>query len=119
MAKILMIEDSAFERGVIKNILSEAGYTDVSGADSAEKGLEMYKADKPDLVLLDLRLPGIDGLECLKQLKDINSDVKVIVVTIVGRKDSIDEATSLGVKAYVLKPVTKEKLIPEVEKALK
>lgn len=118
MVKILTIEDSVFERGAIKHILNENGYKDVLEADNAEKGIEIYESEKPDVVLLDLRLPGMDGLECLKKLKEINSDVKVVIVTIVGRKDSMDEAAKLGVSSYVLKPVTKNKLIPEIEKAL-
>ncbi len=118
MVKILIIEDSEFERGAIKNILNKNDYNDIVEAESAEKGLELYKSENPGIILLDLRLPGMDGLECLKKLKEINSGAKVIVVTIVGRKDSIDEAVRLGAKAYVLKPVTRDKLIPEIEKAL-
>ena len=118
MAKILLIEDSAFERKAIINMLKKSGYTENLEAEDGEKGLEMYKAEKPNLVLLDLRLPGMDGLEVFKELKKINSGVKVIVVTIVTRQESVDEATKLGAKAYIMKPVTEKKLIPEVKRVV-
>jgi len=118
MAKILTIEDSAFERKAIINILSKGGYTDVVEAEDAEQGLELYKTNKADLVLLDLRLPGMDGLECFKELKKIDANVKVIVVTIVTRQDAIDEATKLGAKAYITKPITEKKLLDQVKTVL-
>ena len=116
--KILTIEDSAFERKAILNILNKAGYDDVVEAEDAEQGLEKFKADKPDLVLLDLRLPGMDGLECFKELKKLDANVKVIVVTIVTRQESIDEANKLGAKGYIVKPITEAKLVGKVKEIL-
>jgi len=118
MAKILLIEDSAFERKAIINMLKKAGYSDFVEAEDGEKGLQAYKSEKPDLVLLDLRLPGMDGLETFKELKKADAGVKVIVVTIVTRQESVDEATKLGAKAYIMKPVTEQKLVPEVKKVV-
>ena len=113
--KILTIEDSAFERKAIIAILKKGGITDIVEAEDGEKGLEAYKNEKPDLVLLDLRLPGMDGLECFKKLKEIDPAVKVIVITIVTRQDSVDEANKLGVKGYIIKPITEEKLLPAIK----
>ena len=91
---------------------------DIIEAETGEEGLEKYKSEKPDLVLLDLRLPGMDGIECFKELKKINSGIKVIIVSIVTRKDSIDECMKLGAKAYLIKPVTQNKLIEPIKKVL-
>ena len=115
---ILSIEDSAFERKAIINILRKAGYTDVIEAETGEEGVEKYKSEKPDLVLLDLRLPGIDGIECFRQIKKIDPKVKLIVVSIVTRQESIDECMKLGAKAYVIKPITQSKLIEPIKKIL-
>ena len=118
MSKILLIEDSTFERKAIINILKKGGYSEFVEAEDAETGIEKYKSEKPALVLLDLRLPGMDGLECFAELKKIDKNVKVIVVTIVTRQESVDEATKLGAKAYIMKPVTALKILPEVEKVI-
>lgn len=118
MPKILIIEDSAFERKAISGMLKEAGYTDCVEAESGEIGLMKYDETKPDLVLLDLRMPGMSGMEVLNELKKRNSNVNVIIVSIIRKKETIDEALSVGVKAYVTKPVTSAKLILEVKKVL-
>lgn len=119
MGKILIIEDSAFERKAIINILGKEGYTEVEEAENGAEGLEKYQAAKADLVLLDLRLPGEPaGLDVFRELKKIDAGVKCIVVSIVRKEETVKEALDLGVKAYVMKPVTQEKLIPKVKEVL-
>ncbi len=118
MPKILIIEDSAFERKAISGMLKDAGYSDVIEAESGELGLKKFDEAKPDLVLLDLRMPGMSGMDVLAELKKKDNGVKVLIVSIIRKKETIDEALGLGVKAYVTKPVTSAKLVPEVKKAL-
>jgi len=118
MPKILIIEDSAFERKAIAGMLADAGYKDVMEAESGEIGLDRCKKERPDLVLLDLRMPGMPGMEVLEKIKKEDIDTKVIIVSIVRKKETISEALDLGVEAYITKPVTSTKLIPEVKKAL-
>jgi CheY-like chemotaxis protein len=118
MPKILIIEDSAFERKAISGMLKDAGYSDVLEAESGELGIKKFDETKPDLVLLDLRMPGMSGMDVLTELKKRNNSVKVLIVSIIRKKETIDEALGLGVKAYVTKPVTSAKLVPEVKKAL-
>ena len=75
MTKILTNEDSAFERKAIKNMLTKGGYNDVVEAETGEEGIEVYKKEKPDLVLLDLRLPGMDGIECFASITSGSSSI--------------------------------------------
>ena len=116
--KILTVDDSAFERKAIISILNKAGYDKIIEAEDGEKAVEIYPVEKPDLVLMDLRLPGMDGLECFKELKKINPTVKVIVVSIIAREDTMKEAKELGAKGYVIKPITEQKLITEIKKVM-
>ena len=119
MPKILTIEDSNFERKAIMNVLGKAGYTDIIEAATAEEGLKRYDEEKPELVLLDLRMPDVEiGIDILKKLVEINPSVNVIVISIVRDKETIDRCIELGAKAYINKPVTSERLIPEVKKVL-
>jgi len=119
MPKILTIEDSAFERNAIINVLSKAGYKDIIEAATAGEGLKRYGEEKPDLVLLDLRMPDVEiGIDTLKKLIKLRAQAKIIVVSIVRDKETIDECIKLGAKAYINKPVTEGKLIPEVKKVL-
>ncbi|MBT4824523.1 response regulator [Candidatus Woesearchaeota archaeon] len=119
MSKIMTIEDSAFERKAIINMLAKGNYKEVVEAETGEEGIELFKKEKPDLVLLDLRLPGMDGIECFKKLKKEDPRVKVIIVSIVTRQESVDECMKLGAKAYIMKPVTQKKLLDPIKTILK
>lgn len=117
--KILTIEDSAFERKAIRGILNKAGYTDIIEAESGEIGIEKFKVERPDLVLLDLGMPGMSGIEVLQRLKQIDPSVKVIIASIVRKRETIDETLQMGVQAYITKPITYGKLIPEIKKGFR
>lgn len=116
MPKILSIEDSEFERKTIKKILEKEGYTDVFFASNGEDGLKKFHEENPDILLLDLRLPDMDGEEILEELSSKNVDI--IIVSIVREDETINEMKEKGAKGYVVKPITKDKLIPQIEKLL-
>lgn len=117
MPKILSIEDSDFERNVLSNIIEDEGHELVE-AENGETGLEKYEEEDPDLVLLDLRLPDIDGLDVLEKLKDRDPNVKVVVVSIVREEETIQEAKDLGAEDYIEKPVDEDKLVPVIDEVL-
>lgn len=114
---ILSIEDSNFERKAIENVVEEEDYELIT-AGNAEDGLEKYDENRPDLVLLDIRLPDKDGIEVLKELHENYPNPKVVMVSIVREEETIDEAKEIGALDYVEKPVTEEKLLPAIKKNL-
>lgn len=117
MVKILTVDDSTFERKAIKSILQKGGYKDVIEAASVEECLKTYKQEKPALVLLDLRMPDAqDGIGALRALMNVDNNARVVVVSIVRDKETIDQCLKLGAKEYVVKPVTENKLLPVVRK---
>ncbi len=102
--KILIIEDDKFLRELIAQKLLKEGYDIIEMVDG-EKGLKSVKEDKPDLVLLDLILPGIDGFEVLSEMKEdlALSQIPVIVLSNLGQKDDIERALKLGAIDYMIK----------------
>lgn len=104
MAKILIVEDDKFLRELISQKISKEGY-DVLDAPDGEAGFTMASEELPNLVLLDLILPGIDGFEVLKKLKDQSStkDIPVIVMSNLGQKEDIDKGMALGAVSYLIK----------------
>lgn len=119
MPTILSIEDSVFERKMIKKILTDNGYNDITLTENGESGIEKYKELNPDLVLLDLRLPDMDGTEVLKKIKEIGmEDTKIIIVSIVREEETIQELREMGADDYLPKPMNSEDLISKIEKAL-
>ena len=110
MTKVLLIEDSIFERKAVSNMLRKNGYTIVEACDGNE-GILKCGVENPDVVLLDLRMPGVDGLYVLDRLKEMRSDIKVIVMSIIRDKQTIDDCIARGACNYISKPVTEVKLL--------
>jgi len=112
---ILLADDSAFMRGVLKNILNEAGYSEFHEASNGDEAIELYRSHNPDLVTLDLIMPGKGGIDVLKEIGD---EASVIVVTAVGQDSVVEEAKGLGAKGYIVKPFDKNQVLEEVKKIL-
>lgn len=115
--KILIIDDDKLIRWSLNKYFSTDGYQ-VSEAESASEGLEKVKESVPDLVLLDVRLPDLNGIEVLKTIKEIDPDIITIVMTAYGEVDSAVKSLKLGAYDYVTKPLEIEKLKLEIQKAL-
>lgn len=111
MANIMIVDDSVVMRRVLKSYFAQIGHSVVAEAGNGEQALVYYDAFKPDLVTLDITMPGADGIEILKQLIIKNSELKVIIVSSITKKTTIVEALTNGAKHYILKPFTFEKIL--------
>ena len=102
--KILIVEDDKFLRELISQKLSNEGYKTIEAV-NGEKGLESVKSEKPDIILLDLILPGIDGFEVLENIKKDSSlaQIPVIILSNLGQKEDIDRGLKLGADDYLIK----------------
>lgn len=101
--KVLIVDDQNGIRVLLMEVFGSEGYTTFQ-ASNGRLALEIVKRDIPDLVLLDMKIPGMDGLEILKHIKTINRDIKVIMMTAYGELDMIKEATDLGALMHFTKP---------------
>lgn len=113
---ILVIEDQPSELKLIHHVLSAAGHN-VSVAPAAEQGLASISADRPQVILLDMALPGMDGLAIVRKLKSdpTTKDIVIICVTSYSERFSKAEAMGLGADAYLLKPLSTRTLPDEIE----
>lgn len=102
--KILVVDDAMFMRKMIRKLLGEAGYTDVEEAPDGDAALEMYDALKPDLVLLDITMPGKSGLEVLKLILDQYPKAAVIMCSAVGQESTVQQALVTGALDFIVKP---------------
>lgn len=102
--KILIVEDDKFLREPIVQRLLKEGY-DILEAIDGEKGIEIAKEEKPDLILLDLILPGIDGFEVLSSIKKETetSSIPVVILSNLGQRNDVQKALELGAKDYIIK----------------
>ena len=117
-AEILIIDDHETVRHFITRFLSEQGKYTVYSAGSGEEGMAIFKKEFPDLVILDLKLPGISGLEVLRKMKEIDDEIIVIIITAFGQVDTAVQAMKNGAYDYLPKPLSMDHLLMLTEKAL-
>jgi two-component system chemotaxis response regulator CheY len=116
--KILIVDDFATMRKIIKNILLQLGFKDILEADDGTTALELLKKQKVDLIISDWNMPKMPGIELLKTVRKNEDlkDIKFIMVTAEAQKESVVEAIKHGVNQYVIKPFTPETLKEKLEK---
>jgi len=115
MMNILVVEDEKAQQEILKGFLKKKGY-DVIGFSTGEKAFEYIKKEDVDLVISDLRLPGISGLELLKSVKEVKPEVDFIMVTAYGTVENAVEAMKSGAYDYLLKPINLEELLVKIKK---
>ncbi len=118
MKKLLVVDDEHDICDFVRNFFQERGYT-VLTASNGEDALIAIKAEKPDLVLLDIKMNGMDGIAALKHIRDIDKNVKVVMVTALEEQERMDEACRLGACEYITKPLGLDQLEKTIEKNLK
>lgn len=118
MAKILIVDDSRTSRRILKGILEEFGHEVVAEAENGEEGYIKYMEIKPEMVTMDITMPKMDGLECLKVIKHKDAEAKVVMITAAGQKDKMMEAIKNGASEFVTKPFDKEEIGKVVTRVL-
>lgn len=109
MIKLLVVDDEVDVCDFVKNFFEERDYTVFTALDG-EEALRVVKRQKPDIILLDIKMKKMDGVETLKKIRDIDKDVNVIMVTAIDDRDKMESAYKLGAKDYITKPLVLEEL---------
>ena len=118
MAKILTVDDAAFMRKVIKDTLSKAGYTEIFEAEDGAMAVEKYNEIKPDLVLMDITMPNMDGLEALKAIRAKDSGANVVMCSAMGQESMVMDAVRSGAKDFIVKPFKPDRVLKTVSTIL-
>ena len=119
MAKnILICDDAAFMRMMIKDILTKNGYIVAGEAENGVKALEKYNELKPDLVLMDITMPEKDGIQALKDIKAADSSAQVIMCSAMGQQAMVIESIQAGAKDFIVKPFQADRVLEAVRKVV-
>lgn len=119
MAKnILVCDDAAFMRMMIKDILTKNGYNIAGEAENGQKAVEKYNETKPDLVLMDITMPEMDGIQALKKIKEMDPGASVIMCSAMGQQAMVIEAIQSGAKDFIVKPFQAERVLEAVKKVV-
>ena len=118
MAKIMIVDDSAFMRGSLKYIIEKAGHSVVAMAKDGQEALELRRKLKPDIMTLDILMSGMDGISALEAIKKEGPGTKVIMVSALGQEETQEEARQLGASGYIRKPFQQKQITDEIERIL-
>ncbi len=115
---ILIVDDLAFIKLVLKDLIIEAGFRVVGEGSNGEEAIELYQDTRPDVVLLDITMPKMDGLTALKKILALDPDAKIIMVSALGQQKLILQAIEMGAKDFIVKPFQPERVISSIKKTL-
>lgn len=119
MAKnVLICDDAAFMRMMIKDILSKNGYTVAGEAENGAKAVEKYAEVKPDLVLMDITMPEMDGIQALKKIKAADPSAQIIMCSAMGQQAMVIESIQAGAKDFIVKPFQADRVLEAVKKVI-
>ncbi|WP_123053456.1 response regulator [Clostridium sp. JN-1] len=118
MAKILIVDDAAFMRMMIKDILEKNGYEVVGEANNGAKAVELYKKEKPDIVTMDITMPDMDGIEAVKAIKALDPAAKIVMCSAMGQQTMVMDAIKAGARDFIVKPFQPDRVLEAIKKVL-
>ncbi len=116
--KILIVDDLSFMRDAIRNILESSGISNIDEAENGREAFSAYKREKPDIVLMDITMPVLDGLESLRIIRRYDETAKVIMCSAIGQQKYLIRAIQLGARDFILKPFQPERILSAINKAV-
>ncbi|HPY60652.1 MAG TPA: response regulator [Methanospirillum sp.] len=118
MVRILVVDDTRFMRTILVNILTEEGFEVAGEAEDGQQAIELFLKVRPDIVLMDIIMPKMDGMMALKTILGVNPAAKVIMVTAIQSIDMAKLAFKCGAMSYIIKPFQRQGILQEIDKVL-
>ena len=117
-AKILIADDSAYMRSILKDLLLRNGYDVIGEAENGREVIELYGKLKPDIIAMDIMMPEMSGTQALKELKERYPEARVVMSASMGQQNLVGEAIRAGAAEFFIKPVQAERVVEAIDKAL-
>ena len=118
MANIMLVDDAAFMRMMVKNALTKSGYDNFVEAQDGAEAVKKYGEEKPDMVIMDITMPNMDGLQALKKIREDDPNAKVVMCTAMGQEGMVVDAIKSGAKDFIVKPFNAERIVQTVQTIL-
>ncbi|MES0488702.1 MAG: response regulator [Leptospirales bacterium] len=119
MATILLVDDISFIKRIEKKVLEENGHSIVGDASDGEQAIELFEKTRPDIVLMDITMPKVDGIVALEAILEKHPEAKIIMCSALSHKHVLFKAVKAGAKDYLVKPYTMERLLETISRVLK
>jgi two-component system chemotaxis response regulator CheY len=117
-AKVLIVDDAAFMRMMIKDILEKNAFDVVGQASNGLQAVELYKSEKPDVVTMDITMPDMDGIEAVKAIKSFDPAAKIIMCSAMGQQTMVMDAIRAGAKDFIVKPFQADRVLEAIKKVI-
>jgi two-component system chemotaxis response regulator CheY len=118
MAKIMIVDDAAFLRAMLRDILVQAGHEVVIEAGNGKEAVERYMAFKPDVVTMDITMPIMEGVEAVKEIRRFDPNASIVMCSAFGQRNQVIEAIQNGAKDFIMKPFHSTRVLEAVDKAI-
>lgn len=118
MASVLIVDDAAFMRMMLKDILGKNGFEIVGEAENGAVAVEKYRELRPDLVTMDITMPEMDGISAVKKIKEVNVNARVVMCSAMGQQAMVIDAIQAGARDFIVKPFQPERVLEAIQKAL-
>lgn len=119
MIRVLIVDDAAFMRMMLSNICRENGFNVVAEADNGLNAIEKYKEHKPDVVLMDITMPEMNGIEAVKVIKQMDNSAKVIMCSAMGQQSMVIDAIQAGASDFIVKPLQPDRVLDALKRISK
>jgi len=116
--RVLIVDDAAFMRMMLKDILTKNGYEIVGEAENGAIAVEKYKELRPDLVTMDITMPEMDGISAVKKIKSMDANARIVMCSAMGQQAMVIDAIQAGARDFIVKPFQPERVLEAVQKAL-
>ena len=116
MKNVLVVDDAAFMRVTIKNMLEKNGYSVIGEAENGKVAVQKYNELKPDVVTMDITMPEMDGLAALKTIMQLNPQAQIVMMTAMGQQGMVKDAVMAGAKGFIVKPFKEETVLSALKK---
>ena len=116
--RVLVVDDAAFMRMMVKDILTKNGYEVVGEAENGMKALEKYQELKPDLTTMDITMPEMAGISAVKEIKKVDPNAKIVMCSAMGQQAMVIEAIQAGARDFIVKPFQPDRVLEAVRKAV-
>jgi len=114
--RVLVVDDAAFMRMMIKNILVDGGFEIIGEAENGRDAIDLFRELRPDLVTMDITMPEMDGIDAVKAILDIDRDAKIIMCSAMGQQAMVIDAIQAGAKDFVVKPFKPDRVLAAISK---
>lgn len=116
--RVLIVDDAAFMRMMVKDILSKNGYDVVGEAANGLQAIEKYQELRPDITTMDITMPEMDGISAVKEIKKLDPNAKVIMCSAMGQQAMVIEAIQSGARDFIVKPFQPDRVLEAIRKAV-